>query len=145
MSRIARKLLLHGLLLLLLTFSSGTVVAIGPESPDQAPGPPVACVLVASQHANQLLLSISPVGTDLASTSAEMCELRDEPAAKHSAGEAAAVELVSPSASPGVTQAWWWVAWPWLMLLLALLSLGGYVLIRRQQAGAVEQPVTMDE
>ena len=141
MSRIARKLLLHALLLLLLAFSSGTAVAIGPESPDQAPGPPVACVLVASQHANQLLLSISPVVTDLSSSSAEMCELSDEPAANHSA----AVELVSPSASPGVTEAWWWVAWPWLMLLLALLSLSGYVLIRRQQVESVEQSVSADE
>jgi hypothetical protein len=43
------------------------------------------------------------------------------------------VELVAIGEKPGVTDSWWWVSWPWLMVVLMALSLVGLLWINRRQ------------
>ena len=43
------------------------------------------------------------------------------------------VSLVEFSARRGVEQTWWWAAWPWLMVLVSLLSLIGFVRVWKQR------------
>lgn len=37
------------------------------------------------------------------------------------------VSLTEFTAKPSARQAWWWTAWPWLMLLISTFSLIGFV------------------
>ncbi|MCI0395136.1 MAG: hypothetical protein L0332_17680 [Chloroflexi bacterium] len=34
-----------------------------------------------------------------------------------------------------VTQSWWWVSWPWLMLLITIVSLYGFIRLRGRSTG----------
>lgn len=43
------------------------------------------------------------------------------------------VDLVTLSARPGVNNAWWWTAWPWLMVLVSAGSLAGFWLVNRRR------------
>lgn len=101
---------------------------------------PVACVMFGTQQANRLALSVGSARTfgDLSQASTEICSLTEEQpqsaaASDQSRNEPLSVTLLDITAAPSVTQQWWWIAWPWMMLLLALLSLIGYVLVRRHQ------------
>jgi hypothetical protein len=108
------------------------------SEPNYAPQP-VACVLFATQQAGTLTFSMDAarVLREPGPASADICDLNDSGllTSGHGPGleETSSVTLLDISAAPSLTQRWWWVAWPWLMLLLALLSLIGYVLIRRHQ------------
>jgi glycosidase/fibronectin type 3 domain-containing protein len=43
------------------------------------------------------------------------------------------VELVTLAEKPTITDSWWWVSWPWLMVLLTAVSLIGVVWIKRRR------------
>jgi hypothetical protein len=43
------------------------------------------------------------------------------------------VSLVEFSARQGVEETWWWGAWPWMMVLVSLISLIGFVRVWRQR------------
>ncbi len=43
------------------------------------------------------------------------------------------VELVAIGEKPGIIDSWWWVSWPWLMVLLMALSLVGLLWINKRQ------------
>jgi hypothetical protein len=45
------------------------------------------------------------------------------------------VSLVEFSARRGVEETWWWSAWPWMMLLVSLFSLIGFVRVWKQRPG----------
>jgi hypothetical protein len=47
------------------------------------------------------------------------------------------VELVTLEEKPTVTDSWWWVSWPWLMVLMTAVSLVGLVWIKRRRRQAV--------
>ena len=44
------------------------------------------------------------------------------------------VDLVLFGEEPDITNSWWWVSWPWLMVLITAFSLVGVLLVRRSWA-----------
>ena len=47
------------------------------------------------------------------------------------------VELVALRERPTIADSWWWVSWPWLMVLLTAVSLSGLVWIKRRKRQAI--------
>jgi hypothetical protein len=48
------------------------------------------------------------------------------------------VELVSLAEKPSITDSWWWISWPWLMVLLSAMSLGGLIWIQRHKRQTIQ-------
>lgn len=49
------------------------------------------------------------------------------------------VELVTLAEKTTITDSWWWVSWPWLMVLMTAVSLVGLVWIKRRRRQAFER------
>jgi hypothetical protein len=47
------------------------------------------------------------------------------------------VDLVVLAEKESITESWWWVSWPWLMVLLTAISLSGVVWIKRRKRQTV--------
>jgi len=48
------------------------------------------------------------------------------------------VDLMSFEEKPPITDSWWWVSWPWLMVLISTMSLSGLIWIKRRKRQTVK-------
>ena len=48
------------------------------------------------------------------------------------------VDLVAFGGGQSITDSWWWVSWPWLMVLLSAIFLAGFIWIKRRKRKTVK-------